>query len=138
MVFCHFVSLMETISTCYVQAGPEEGLWILGVNKRWYILLRKKYQHSVIVLFRGMPMMRLEQKRGPSEVVQESFSYQMLELWFGTGLERDWASGETGARHSGEGISVCMSVGNIVYLVFQNCKEQPLWAQLEEIRLKKG
>lgn len=38
-----------------------------------YSLKKKKYQYDVIVLFGGMPAMKLEWKRGPSRGIKEAF-----------------------------------------------------------------
>lgn len=48
MVFCHLCQCWKLhlssifFNTCHVQASTEEGLGILEVNKRWYILLEEK------------------------------------------------------------------------------------------------
>lgn len=38
-----------------------------------YSLKRKNYQYNITVLFRGMPTVKLEQKREPSRGIREAF-----------------------------------------------------------------
>lgn len=74
LCLCWQQSSIIVFNNC-MQAGTEEGLGELRViNKRWYILLRKRNnQNDVIVLFGGMPAMKLEWKRGPSRGIKEAF-----------------------------------------------------------------
>lgn len=82
MIFdgCSFVTLCLCwqqssiiVFSTYVQAGTEEGVEEPGVNKRWCIFKRKKYQYNVTVLFRGMPTVKLEQNRRPFRGIREAF-----------------------------------------------------------------